>query len=75
MSFRGITGRSSSDRQPTIEAKVVILGTQGIIYYRLLLSCNLEIRTLDIKTDMYRGTSHIREILGCRGLSSSTETV
>lgn len=30
MSFRGSSGRSGSDRQPTIEAKVVILGTQGV---------------------------------------------
>ena len=35
MSLNGMSGRSAgSDRTPTIEAKVVILGTQGLLENR-----------------------------------------
>ena len=69
MSLDGMSGRSAgSDRTPTIEAKVVILGTQGLLENRKMRERERE--ECERKVD---NTERERERLEIKGLKSARE--
>ena len=72
MSLDGMSGRSAgSDRTPTIEAKVVILGTQGLLENRKMREREECERKVD-NTKRERERLEIKEIEISSGMKSKT---